>query len=462
MYQIDFQNPLPIHFIGIGGISMSGLAEILLRAGFPVSGSDAQASSLTKRLEGLGAKIFIGHRAENINRSIGLVIYTAAIRGDNPELAAAREQNIPLLTRAELLGELMANYPDSLAVAGTHGKTSTTSMLTHILLEAGLDPTVSVGGILPSIGGNIRVGGPKTFLAEACEYKNSFLSLNPKIGIILNVDADHLDFFKDLDEIAVSFRKYAERIPANGTLVISTQTSYLPMITEGLSCRLVTFGPGGDFDAGEVSFDKCGFAAFTLLVSGIPKGRIRLHVPGAHNVQNALAAAAAANALGIGTDAVIAGLEAYTGVDRRFQRKGTFRGADVFDDYAHHPTEIAATLATAKLRPHGALWVIFQPHTYSRTKALLSDFAKALAPADHVILADIYAAREKDDLGISSDNLKEEILALGTDALYIPSFEGIRDFLAASVRPGDTILTVGAGSITSLSSLLTQDGPAAP
>lgn len=354
----------------------------------------------------------------------------------------------------------MANYPRSLAVAGTHGKTSTTSMLSHILLEAGLDPAISVGGILPSIGGNIRVGGPETFLTEACEYQNSFLSLSPKIGVILNVDADHLDFFKDLDDIAASFRKFAERIPADGTLVIGTKTSHLSMITEGLPCRITTFGPGGDYDAAETTFDKCGCAAFTLMVSGEAKERIRLGVPGAHNVQNALAAAAAARALGIGFAAVAAGLEAYEGVDRRFQYKGTFRGAEVFDDYAHHPTEIATTISTAKLRPHGALWVVFQPHTYSRTKALLPEFAAALAPADHVILADIYAARETDDLGVSSQILRDETAALGTDALYFPSFGEIRGFLAKAVRPGDIILTVGAGNITALSDLLAKDDPA--
>ena len=458
MFQIDFHNPLPIHFIGIGGISMSGLAEVLLCAGFPVSGSDAQSSSLTEHLESLGAKIFIGQRAENIDAHIGLVVYTAAIHEDNPELAAAREKNIPLLTRADLLGEIMANYPQSLAVSGTHGKTSTTSMLSHILLEAGLDPTISVGGILPSIGGNIRVGGSQTFLTEACEYKNSFLSLAPTVGIILNVDADHLDFFKNIDDIAASFRKFAEKIPAAGTLVIGTNTSHFSMIVEGLPCRLLTFGPGGDFDAAETTFDKCGCAAFTLVVSGTPKGQVRLRVPGAHNVQNALAAAAAANALGIGYEAIIDGLEAYEGVDRRFQNKGTFCGADVFDDYAHHPTEIAATLATAKLRPHGELWVIFQPHTFTRTKALLSEFARVLALADHVILAEIYAARETDNLGISSRTLRDEVAALGTDALYFSSFEEIRSFLAKEVQPGDTILTVGAGSITNLSDMLAGDG----
>ena len=456
MFQIDFHNPLPIHFIGIGGISMSGLAEVLLRAGFPVSGSDAQMSSLTEHLQSLGARIFIGQRAENIGADIGLVVYTAAIHDDNPELAAAKEKKLPLLTRADLLGEIMANYPQSLAVSGTHGKTSTTSMLSHILLEAGLDPTISVGGMLPAIGGNIRVGGTETFLTEACEYTNSFLSLSPTIGIILNVDADHLDFFKDLDDIAASFRKFAERIPEKGTLVIGTKTSHLPMITEGLSCRVSTFGPGGDFDASEITFDKCGCAAFTLFVSGKPKGQVRLRVPGAHNVQNALAAAAAANALGIGYEAILSGLAAYEGVDRRFQWKGTFFGADVFDDYAHHPTEIKATLQTARLRPHGELWVVFQPHTFSRTKALLSEFAEALAPADHVILADIYPARETDDLGVSSRTLRDEVATLGTNALYFPSFEEIRAFLAKSVRPSDTILTVGAGTITNLSDLLTR------
>ena len=456
MYQIDFQKPLHIHFIGIGGISMSGLAEVLLGAGFTVSGSDAQASSLTERLQSLGAVIYIGQRAENITDDTELVVYTAAIHEDNPELAAAKAKGLPLLTRAELLGEIMANYPASIAVSGTHGKTSTTSMLSHILLTANLDPTISVGGILPSIGGNIRIGGPEVFLAEACEYKNSFLSLAPKIGIILNVDADHLDFFKDLDDVAASFRKFAEKIPADGTLVIGTQTYQLETIQKDLPCRVVTFGPGGDYDAVRLAFDKCGFAAFDLLVRGQPSGRIELRVPGAHNVQNALAAIAASEALGIALPDIAAGLLAYTGVDRRFQFKGTMDGAEVFDDYAHHPTEINATLRAANVRPHKEIWVVFQPHTYSRTKTLLSEFADSLAKADHVILADIYAARETDDLGISSKILADAVAEHGTDARYLATFSEIRDYLRAKVKPGDTILTVGAGSITNLGELLVE------
>lgn len=456
MYQIDFQKPLPIHFIGIGGISMSGLAEILLRAGFPVSGSDAQGSALTERLADLGARICIGQRAENLGEDCGLVVYTAAIREDNPELREARARCLPLLTRAELLGEIMANYRRSIAVAGTHGKTSTTSMLSHILLSAGEDPTISVGGILPAIGGNIRVGRHDIFLAEACEYTNSFLSLAPTVGIILNVDADHLDFFKDLDDIAASFRKFAEKIPAEGTLVIGTKTSHLSEITEGLPCRVVTFGPGGDYDCRETAFDKCGFAAFSLLEKGQPIAQLSLRVPGAHNVQNALAAVAAARAFGVDYESIAKGLLAYDGVNRRFQEKGTFMGAEVFDDYAHHPAEIAATLAAARIRPHRKLWVAFQPHTYSRTLALLPEFASALAKADHVLLLDIYAAREKDDLGISSRNLRDAVAALGTDARYFPTFEEVRGCLLREAGPGDIILTMGAGSITLLGDLLAK------
>jgi len=355
MYSIDFSRPCRLHFIGIGGISMSGLAEVLLDEGFAVSGSDRAASALTDHLKGLGADIFIGQKAENIPEDADAVVYTAAIKADNPELAEAVRRGLPLLTRAELLGELMANYPDSIAVAGTHGKTTTTSMLAHILLAADADPTVSVGGILPAIGGNIRIGKSGSFLTEACEYTNSFLALSPKVGVILNVDADHLDFFKDLDDITRSFRKFAEKIPADGTLVIDSGCHGFGEITKDLPCRVVTFSEsdaGADVAASDIEYNNSGCASFTVNAEDCGAFSVCLQVPGSHNISNALAAAAAALSMGLSEGSIAEGLGAFGGTKRRFEEKGSVNGAAVVDDYAHHPTEIAATLAAAKRFPH--------------------------------------------------------------------------------------------------------------
>jgi len=290
MYHIDFQNPIFIHFIGIGGISMSGLAEILLKENFRISGSDSKASDLTKHLEALGAQIRIGQSSSNLPKDCDLVVYTAAIHPDNPELAAAEARGLPMLTRAQLLGQIMANYETAVAVAGTHGKTTTTSMAALTLLEAGMDPTVSVGGILPEIGGNLRIGHSDTFITEACEYTNSFLSFFPKIAVILNVDADHLDFFKDIHDIRNSFHRFAGLLPDDGTLIINADTPEVETMTEGLACRIVTFSlsGNGDYTAGEITWDPEGCASFEASYRGGSVGRFTLHVPGLHNVANAL------------------------------------------------------------------------------------------------------------------------------------------------------------------------------
>ena len=452
MYQIDFHRPLAIHFIGIGGISMSGLAEILLEEGFRVSGSDARESALTDALEKRGAVVYYGQRASNISESTDVVVYTAAIHPDNPEFARAKELGIPMLTRAELLGQIMRNYDTPVAVAGTHGKTTTTSMLSHILLAGDCDPTISVGGILPAIGGNIRVGQSETFLTEACEYTNSFLSFFPKISIILNIDADHLDFFKDIDDIRRSFRKFAELLPEGGTLIINADTPEYRSITEGLSCGILTYSleDGADYTASEITYDEFGHASFTAEFRGEPLGRCTLKVPGIHNVSNALASIAAARLLDLPWEVIADGLAGFTGTDRRFQYKGTVGGVTVIDDYAHHPTEIEATLKAAANYPHRKLWCVFQPHTYTRTKALLPEFAQALTLADHVVLADIYAARETDTLGISSEDLAEKIRALGTPCEYFPTFDEIENFLLENCTQGDLLITMGAGDVVNI------------
>ena len=452
MYKIDFQKPIHIHFIGIGGISMSGLAEILLEEGFTVSGSDAKESPLTKKLEKLGATVFYGQKASNIIDGIDCVVYTAAISRENAELIEAVAKKIPMLTRAELLGQLMKNYAAPIAVSGTHGKTTTTSMLSHVLLEGDMDPTISVGGILQAIGGNIRVGHSETFITEACEYTNSFLNFFPKISIILNIEEDHLDFFKDLEDIRHSFHQFAELLPADGTLIINSDIKDYEGICEGLDCNIVTCGSSreSDYSFANVSFDKKGLASFDLIKSGEYADRIILSVPGDHNVSNALTSIAAAELLGISMDVIKKGLLAFTGTDRRFEYKGTMNDTTIIDDYAHHPTEITATLKAAKNYPHNELWCVFQPHTYTRTKAFFHEFAEALSHADHLILADIYAARETDTLGVSSRDLAAEVKKLGTDALYFGSFEEIEDFLKENCSPGDLLITMGAGDVVNI------------
>jgi len=449
MYQIDFKKPEAIHFIGIGGISMSGLAEILLDAGFCVTGSDSVKSDLTERLEADGAAVTYGQRADHITDDIDVVVYTAAVHQDNPEYAAAVSRGIPILSRAELLGQIMKNYKQAVAVAGTHGKTTTTSMLAEILLAADADPTISVGGILPSIGGNLRVGGSDLFITEACEYTNSFLSFYPTIEIILNIEADHLDFFKDLADIRHSFRLFAEKLGDQGLLIISHDIEQYEDLLNGLKCRVKTTGltAGSDYQAAAIHYDELARPAFRLLIDGADQGLVSLSVPGQHNVRNALAAIAAAEALGIALEDIIKGLKNYTGTNRRFEKKGEVCGITIIDDYAHHPKEIQVTLEAAGNYPHKKLWCVFQPHTYTRTKAFLDEFAQALAVADEVVLACIYAARETDTLGICSGDIAKQIEALGTRAHSFDSFDEIERFILENCSPGDLLITMGAGDI---------------
>lgn len=458
MYQIDFHKPIRIYFIGIGGISMSGLAEILLSEGFTVSGSDRAPSDLTRMLEDRGVNVFYGQKEENLTKDINLVVYTAAIKSDNPELLAAHKLNIPTLTRAELLGQMMKNYETPVAVSGTHGKTTTTSMISQILLSAEADPTLSIGGIYRPIGGNIRVGASELFVTEACEYTNSFLSFFPKIGIILNIEEDHLDFFKDLADIRNSFHRFAQLLPADGTLIINGDIERCEELTEGLSCKVITYGlsSGSDYTASQVSYDESGFPSFILSRQGGGERKFSLRVHGDHNILNALAAIALADLLGLSDEVIHAGLAAFTGTDRRFEYKGQVNGVNIIDDYAHHPTEIRATLSAAAQYPHRRLWCVFQPHTYTRTKAFLEEFASALSLADEIILADIYAAREKDTLGISSETLQEKIRSLGHSCHYFPTFEAIENYLLKNCTKDDLLITMGAGDVVKVGENLLQ------
>ena len=437
---------------------MSGLAEILLGEHFTISGSDSKPSTLTERLVSLGATIFYPQKASNIIDGIDVVVYTAAIHEDNPEFAEAKRQNLPMLSRAELLGQLMTNYETPIAISGTHGKTTTTSMLSHILLEAETDPTISVGGILNAIGGNIRVGGSDIFVTEACEYTNSFLNFLPKISVILNVEEDHMDFFKDIDDIRCSFHRFASILPKDGTLVINKNIEQLEAITNNLDCKVITYSEvqEADYGAANITFDELGNASFDLIRYGEFVDRIKLSVAGNHNVSNALSTIAVADLLQIPMETIKKGILSFGGTVRRFQYKGERNGFTIIDDYAHHPTEIRATLTSARNYPHKDIWCIFQPHTYTRTKAFFHEFAEALSLADHVILADIYAARETDTLGMSSEALAEEIKKLGTDAYYLPSFEAIENFVLEKVIHGDVLITMGAGDVVNIGDSLLQ------
>lgn len=453
MYHINFSKPISVHFIGIGGISMSGLAEILLDRGFHISGSDSKKSDLTIILENKGINVFYGQSAANITQDIDLVVYTAAIHPENPEFIEALANKIPCITRAELLGQIMQNYETPIAISGTHGKTTTTSMVSEILLKAGVDPTLSIGGILKSIESNIRVGSSPYFVTEACEYTNSFLSFFPKISLILNVEADHMDFFKNIEEIRQSFHKFASLIPEDGILIINGEISHIEEITTGLKCRIITYGFNENFDyyPTGISYDEMARPTYTLHTKGKDiQSLVTLGVNGEHNIYNSMGAIALSDLIGIKRETVLNALFSFTGTERRFEIKGKLGDITIIDDYAHHPTEIKATLTTAVKYPHNSIWCVFQPHTYTRTKAFFHEFADALSLADHVILTDIYAAREKNTIGISSKDLLTEIKKQNIDCHYFETFDEIENYLLVNCESDDLLITMGAGDVVKI------------
>ncbi|MCY6371981.1 UDP-N-acetylmuramate--L-alanine ligase [Clostridium ganghwense] len=436
-----------IHFIGIGGVSMSGLAEILLYNGYKVSGSDRSNSILTTNLEKKGAEIYIGHSTNNI-KDVDLVVYTAAISEDNPELIKAKELNIPILDRAEFLGHIMNGHKYNLAISGTHGKTTTTSMISHITLNADLDPTILVGGNLDIINGNVRVGSSEYFITEACEYKASFLKFYPTVGIILNIEADHLDFYKDINDIQNTFIKFAKLIPKDGSLVVNADDPRALDVCKEADCNIVTFGiKNGDIRAKNIVFNTKGCPTFDVYNKDEKLFTVILNVPGEHNILNSLASISTALVLNVDKDSIINGLSSFLGTHRRFEIKGKTNGITVIDDYAHHPTEIKATLNAAKNFPHKRIFCVFQPHTYSRTISLFDDFSNAFFNADTLILADIYAAREKDTGIVSSNSLGNKIRGNGVDCKNFHNFDDITTYLKEELKDGDILLTVGAGDV---------------
>jgi UDP-N-acetylmuramate--alanine ligase len=451
----DYKN---YYFIGIGGINMSALAEALWRDGYKVYGSDKADSSAVEHLRSLGIAVNVGtHNASNLPEDAEVVVYNAAISVQNPELALAEERGLVLLDRAGLLGLLMKNFKYAVCVAGTHGKTSTTSMLAEIFMAAGLDPTVMSGGVLPSMGGAMRLscslakGNRDFFIAEACEYHNSFLKFYPYIGIILNIEMDHGDFYKSEAELRESFRSFSAKIPKDGLLIINAEIPDYQDITQGLSCKVLTFGSGGDIFAQDVVFGADGGSEFTAKRRTAEDGcSYRLAVPGRHNISNALAAILAASHFGLKDKKIAEALRGFKGAQRRFQRLGQYNGADIIDDYAHHPTEVAATLTAAKKileGSEGRLWVVFQPHTHNRTEEFLSEFAKSLSIADKPLILDIYrpAGREEEKSAVHSKDLVDAIN--NPNKLYLESFDTAVDYARKNLISGDMLITMGAGDV---------------
>ena len=430
------------HLVGIGGVSMSPLAEVLHGAGVVVTGSDMRESAAVDHLRALGIPVTIGHLPQSV-AGTGCVIRTAAVHDDNPEIAAARAAGIPVFERAQAWGALMTHYKNALCVAGTHGKTTTTSMCTHIFLAAQRDPSVMIGGVLPALGCGHRVGKGDTIILESCEYCNSFLSFFPTVAVILNVEADHLDFFKDLEDIKRSFRKFAELVPVGGFVVADRDDPHTMDALEGLDRQMVTFGlEEGDVHAANLTWVN-GYGSFDVMAQGEKFAHVDLSVPGVHNVRNALAACAAALCLNVPASAVEEGLKAFHGAGRRFEKKGEYNGAMVYDDYAHHPDELHALLTTAKGLGYDRVVCAFQPHTYTRTAALFDRFVEELKLPDVTILMEIFPAREQNTLGISSKDLAEKI----PGAVYCATLEEVAARLREVARPGDLVLTVGAGDI---------------
>ena len=448
MKQNELHKPRHIHFVGIDGISMSALAAIMLKRGWKVSGSDLKQSSLTKKLVKEGATFYLGHSEDNV-KGANLIVYTAAVKPDNPELSKAREIGIEVLSRAEFLGSLMGEAKYGIAISGSHGKTTTTALTGVIIENAGLNPTVLVGGELDALGGNVKVGGSEYFVAEACEYVETFLALRPYIGVVLNIDADHLDYFGDLEHVIAAFRRFAKLIPAEGYLIACNDDANVREILHDLDCHVITYGltQGADWWATNIEMRPEGGSLFDVYHQGELLVRAHLNLNGRHNISNTLSSLAVGTAIGIPFATMCSTLETFVGTHRRFEYKGFYNGATIVDDYAHHPTEIRATLAAAQEIAQRRLVVAFQPHTYTRTKSLLGDFAEAFTDADEVIITDIYAAREKDTYGISSLDLVNKMKDRHPNAKHIGRLEDAAAYLSDKLRPGDLLITMGAGDI---------------
>ena len=456
---VEIDNYKRIHCLGIGGIGLSAVAEILKDNGHIVSGSDIKCSDVTTHLESIGINVFYKHEASNVE-GVDAIVYSAAVSDENPEVVRARELGIPLFSRAEVLGMLMENYSNSIAICGTHGKTTVTSMTSLILRNVKYKPTILVGGNLPEINGNVEIGSNDYFVTEACEYMDSFLNLKPSIGVILNIDSDHLDYFKDMDHIVRSFSSFVEKIGPDGTIVAYGDNPFVKEILKNHDNK-ITYGYSetNDYYADNIEFDDRGFPKYDIISGGEKLAEVKLAVPGEHNVLNSMAAFATAKHLGVDTDVIISTLAAFGGTHRRFDYTGvTENGVKVIDDYAHHPTEVRATLSAARNVKHNKLWVVFQPHTYTRTKALFDDFVECFEDTDVLILTDIFAAREKDIYNISSEKLYNAMKEKHPEreVHYIGDFDEIAEYIEKNAERDDIVITMGAGDVYKIGELLVK------
>lgn len=437
--------------IGIGGSSMSGLAEMLLAEGYRVTGSDRADGYLLGRLREKGIPVAIGHRAENVHGA-DLVAYTAAIAEDNPERVECARLGIPTLERAYLLGQLMEGYPQAVGVCGAHGKTTTTSMLSQVLVEGGLDPSVHIGGQLDAIGGSTRIGKGKAFLAEACEFRRSFLQLRPTLAVVLNIDADHLDCYKDIDEIEATFGQFLALLPADGMAIGKGTDPRVRRLLANCGRRTETFGmtPDNDWHPVNLQEDSQGYASYDLCYRGDILSHVDMKVPGDFNVENGLAAMAAAHALGADMTRAAESLSHFRGAHRRFELTDVVDGVEVFHDYGHNPTEMRNALSIARKRCKGRLFAVMQPHTFSRVRELFQDYLTCTQEADFTLVTDICAAREKDPGDLNSGMLVDGMRAHGIDSVWTPSFDDTEAYLRAHWQPGDLVLTMGCGDINML------------
>lgn len=439
-----------IHFVGIGGSSMSGIAELALKQGYTVSGSDQTSFDKLKNLQEKGITVYPFHSSQNIADDVDLVIYTLAVPSDNPELVEAAKRNIPIVERGVYLGQICSHYKYSVAVAGTHGKTSTTSMLSSILLSANVNPSIHIGGFFPRINSNVLATESDYFVTEACEYHANFLNLRPFGEIILNIEAEHLDFYRDLEHIMDCFSEFTTYCPPEGFIVVCADDKNALAVCKNAKTNIITYSTksgDADFTAKNISHNNT-CCTYTLYHKNTPVADITLNVPGMHNISNSVAAAAAAMQLGCSAESIKAGLEAFCGTGRRFEKKGQYNGALVVDDYAHHPTEIQATLAAAReVAGNNKIYAIFQAHTYSRALAFLDEFANALKTSDKVIVTDIFAAREKDPGTISGLSMAQTFIDKGINAQYISAFDKIAETIRSQVKEGDIVITLGAGDV---------------
>ncbi|MBR2289627.1 MAG: UDP-N-acetylmuramate--L-alanine ligase [Clostridia bacterium] len=445
-----------IHLIGIGGISMSAIAETLKVWGYQVTGSDLHESDLTEKLVNDGIEVTIGHNEENTKKA-DLIVYNAAIPEDDPEMVIAKINHIPTIGRGKFVGFLTRAYNEAICVSGTHGKTTTTSMIACCFVEAGLDPSVEVGAVLKEIGGNYRIGKSEYFILESCEYKGNFLNFSPNSAIILNIDNDHLDYYKTFENVVKAFDTFAGIIDEKGILVTNADDENCLKLKDFTKAKFVTYGienKEADFTAENITFDDNGFAEFDCLKNGEQYLHVKLSVAGYHNILNAMACIGICDYYNVNKEAIQSALYKFTGASRRLEYKGSFNEVSVFDDYGHHPTEILATANAVKNKKYNQSWVIFQPHTYSRTKEHLKDFAKALSNFDNIVLTDIYAAREIDTGEISSNDIVAEIENLGKKAINISSFEEIVKYVKENANPKDIVITLGAGNVTTIGPML--------